>query len=146
MSRGTGSFISRANKKRDGQSDTEQLISIKQHLKKKHKIKAMREPYLIFDLEDNLIKISNEIYSKEASHTYNIKNPDLLWIDKYGLWVIEVDGKVHLRKSEKTEKRNKLFIKNRINLIVVPLYEFNLKEFNIYDYIDERILEIIKQK
>lgn len=134
------SFIHQANKKREGQSDTQQLIEIKSYLRKKYKIDVKREPYLLFNLEDELISIKDSV-SLVASPVFKVRNPDLLWIDKYGMWIIEIDGMVHLRNSEKTEKRNKLYLKNNIKLIVVSLYELP-KNTNVYNFIDEEIKRI----
>ena len=145
MPRGKQSGIRYCQKKQEGQSHTAQLIAIKRHLKEKHKILAKREPYLFFDLERKLCKGPMDVvYEKEASHMYTIKNPDLLWIDKYGMWIIEVDGKVHDRFVEKTRKRNELFISNHIKLIVVNLSDIKELGINIYDYIDSQIMERIK--
>lgn len=144
MKRGNLSFISQNNKKREGQSDTEQLIQIASYLRKKYKVKVKREPYLIFDINDKLIQIQYYV-STQASPVFKIKNPDLLWIDKYGMWIIEVDGAVHDRKVQKTQSRNELFISNSIKLIVVNLADLKELGLNIYDYIDSKILEKIKE-
>jgi len=48
MPRGKLSGYNIGKKKQRGQSDIIQLIDIKGHLLKKHKIHAMREPYMIF--------------------------------------------------------------------------------------------------
>ena len=74
------------------------------------------------------------------------KNPDLTWIDKYGMWIIEVDGAVHDRKVEKTNQRNELFRSNNIKLIVVNLAELKELELDIYDYIDSEIWRLIKNE
>jgi very-short-patch-repair endonuclease len=74
------------------------------------------------------------------------KNPDLTWIDKYGMWIVEVDGAVHDRKVEKTNQRNELFRSNNIKLIVVNLAELKELELDIYDYIDNEILRLIKNE
>ena len=165
MPRGKQSWIRNGQKKQQGQSDTAQLIEIKRHLKDKHKILAMKEPYLVFDIEnDKLIKgpvkdisksdlwgISKEYdedndiwFEMEVKIAYP-RNPDLMWIDKYGYWILEVDGAVHDRKVEKTRKRNELFISNHIKLIVVNLADIKELGLNIYDYIDDQILEHIRK-
>lgn len=145
MPRGKQSGIAYGQKKQNGQSDTEQLISIASYLRKKYKVKVMRESYLIFNnITDRLMKIKDHVTKKDLNDGYP-KNPDILWMDKYGTWIIEVDGAVHDRKVEKTRKRNELFIKNHIKLIVVNLADIKELGLNIYDYIDDQILEIIRK-
>ena len=144
MPRGKQSGIRYGQKKQEGQSDTAQLIAIKRHLKDKHKILAKREPYLLFK-NGKLLSVLDHVKRSQVHESIEIKNPDLLWINKYGMWILEVDGKVHHRKYEKTLKRNNLFITNKINLIVIKLYEMD-KNQNIYKYIDEEILRIIRNK
>lgn len=129
-------------KKQRGQSDIVQLIDIKGHLLKKHKIHAMREPYLIFK-NDRLLCILEKLKTSQVDKSYQIKNPDLLWIDKYGTWIIEVDGSVHDRKVEKTNQRNELFLKNHIKLIVVNLSNIKYLKIDINHYIDDKISELI---
>lgn len=144
MPRGKQSGIAYGQKKQQGQSDTEQLIQIASYLRKKYKFKIKREPYLIFNRDtDKLMKIKDIISKKDLNDGY-AKNPDLLWINKYGMWVIEVDGAVHDRKIQKTLARNELFISNGIKLIVVNLADLKELGVNIYDYIDDKILERIK--
>jgi len=143
MPRGKQSGIAYGQKKQQGQSDTEQLVNIKRYLIKKYKIKVMREPYLLFNTNDKLKKIKDHVTKADLNDHYP-KNPDLLWMDKYGTWIIEVDGAVHDRKVEKTRKRNELFISNHIKLIVVNLADIKELGLNIYDYIDDMILERIR--
>ena len=146
MPRGKQSGIAHGQKKQQGQSDTEQLIQIASYLRKKYKVKVKREPYLIFGHDDRLKSILDTVDRNQTiKDVVTIKNPDLLWIDKYGMWIIEVDGAVHDRKVEKTIKRNELFIKNHIKLIVVNLADIKELGLNIYDYIDDKILENIRR-
>jgi len=147
MPRGKQSGIHYGQKKQNGQSDTEQLIQIASYLRKKYKIQVKREPYLIFGHDDKLKSITDTVKRNQTiKDVTTIKNPDLLWIDKYGMWIIEVDGAVHDRKVEKTIKRNELFRKNHIKLIVVNLADLKETNQNIYNYIDAEILRIIKTK
>jgi len=146
MPRGKQSGIAHGQKKQQGQSDTEQLIQIASYLRKKYKVQVKREPYLIFGHDDRLKSILDTVDRNQTiKDVVTIKNPDLLWIDKYGMWIIEVDGAVHDRKVEKTRKRNELFIKNHIKLIVVNLADIKELGLNIYDYIDDKILENIRR-
>ena len=146
MPRGKLSGIAYGQKKQAGQSDTEQLIQIASYLRKKYKVKVKREPYLLFNADKELISILDNVKYSDVDRSIEIKNPDLLWIDKYGMWIIEVDGAVHNRKVEKTKKRNKLFRDNHINLIVCNLLDLKELDQNIYKYIDEEILRVIRKK
>jgi len=142
--RGNQSGISYGQKKQEGQTDTPQLIEIASYLRKRYKVKVEREPYIIFK-NGKLSKIVKYVTKKDLRYKVEIKEPDLLWIDKYGMWIIEVDGAVHDRKVEKTEKRNNLYLSNHIKLIVVNLAEIKFLDINIYDYIDERIADLIQE-
>ena len=144
MPRGNQSGISYGQKKQEGQTDTPQLIEIASYLRKRYKVKVEREPYLLFK-NGRLSKIIKYVKKKYLGDNIEIKNPDLLWIDKYGLWIIEVDGAVHDRKVEKTNKRNNLYLSNHIKLIVVNLAEIKFLKVNIYTYIDKRISDMIQE-
>ena len=145
MPRGKQSGISYGQKKQYGQSDTAQLIAIASYLRKKYKTKVKREAYLIFNINNKLIKIKDYV-TKADLNDCTAKNPDLLWIDKYGMWIVEVDGAVHDRKVEKTNQRNELFRSNNIKLIVVNLADCKELELDIYEYIDSEILRLIKNE
>jgi len=157
LPRGKQSGIRYGQKKQDGQSDLEQLIDIQNYLIRKFNVKTKREWFLIFNKEtENLEKIVGFVNKDDLGVTvknadgYNeytltsfARNPDLMWIDKYGLWVIEVDGAVHDRYVLKTEARNELYIRNHIKLIVVNLAEMKELKLDIYAYIDQRIEELV---
>ncbi len=145
MPRGKQSGIAYGQRKQRGKSDTEQLIQIASYLRKKYKVNVKREPYLLFDINGKLTNILDYVNVGYVSSVFTIKNPDLLWLDKYGMWIIEVDGSVHDRKTEKTRKRNEMYLYNHIKLIVVNLSDIKELGLNIYDYIDDRILEIIRR-
>tara|TARA_R110002167_G_scaffold321710_1_gene527605 strand:+ start:353 stop:844 length:492 start_codon:yes stop_codon:yes gene_type:complete len=145
MPRGKQSGIAYGQKKQYGQSDTEQLIQIASYLRKKYKIKVKREPYLIFNVNNKLIKIKESV-TKADLNDCSVKNPDLLWIDKYGMWIAEIDGAVHDRKIQKTLERNRLFRSNNIKLIVVNLADCKELGVDIYEYIDSEILSLIRNE
>ena len=145
MPRGKQSGIAYGQKKQNGQSDTEQLIQIASYLRQKYKVKVKREAYLLFNI-NNKLKSVKEYVTKADLNDNHVKNPDLLWIDKYGMWIAEIDGAVHDRKVEKTNKRNELFRSNNIKLIVVNLADCKELEINIYEYIDKEILRLIRNE
>ena len=127
MPRGKQSGIAYGQKKQYGQSDTAQIIAIASYLRKKYKIKVKREAYLIFNINNKLIKIKESV-TKADLNDCSVKNPDLLWIDKYGMWITE------------------LFRSNNIKLIVVNLADCKELELDIYEYIDSEILRLIKNE
>lgn len=141
--RGKQGWISRGQKKQLGASDTSQLIEVASYIRKKYKVKVKREWYILFN-DFGILGCLESLKRREVDYSIIIKNPDLLWVDKYGMWIVEIDGAVHDRKVKKTNERNKLFIKNHINLIVVNLADLKELNINIYDYIDDRILELIR--
>ncbi len=157
LPRGKQSGINFGKKKQTGQSDLEQLIEIQNYLIRKYGNKVWREWYLIFDKEnEELQKIvgyvnkddlgeyyTNEDGYEEYKVTNFARNPDLMWADKYGLWVIEVDGKVHDYHGVKTEERNELYLRNHIKLIVVNLAEMKELRLDIFKYIDKQITRLI---
>ena len=145
LPRGKQSGIAYGQKKQQGQSDTEQLVAIASYLRKKYKVKVKREPYVIFDQDERMTAIVDNVKRSQVDYSYAIRNPDLMWFDKYGCWIIEVDGAVHDRKVQKTLARNELFISNGIKLIVVNLADLKELGLNIYDYIDSEILKRIKE-
>lgn len=142
--RGKQSGIAFGQRKQVGQSDTQQLIGIASYIRQKYNVKVKRELYLLFNVNDKLKSIK-EYVTKADLNDHHVKNPDLLWIDKYGMWIVEIDGAVHDRKVEKTNKRNQLFRDNHINLIVCNLADLKETNHNLYKYIDEEILRIINE-
>lgn len=145
MPRGKQSGIAYGQKKQNGQSDTEQLIQIASYLRQKYKVKVKREAYLLFNI-NNKLKSVKEYVTRADLNDHHVKNPDLLWIDKYGMWIAEIDGAVHDRKVEKTNKRNELFRSNGIKLIVVNLADCKELGINIYEYIDKEVLRLIRNE
>ena len=143
LSRGKQSGIAYGQKKQNGQSDTEQLIQIASYIRQRYKVKVKREAYLLFNINNKLKSVKEYVTRTDINYNH-VKNPDLLWIDKYGMWIAEIDGAIHDRKVEKTNKRNELFRSNNIKLIVVNLADCKELELDIYEYIDSEILRLIR--
>ncbi len=157
LPRGKQSGINYGQKKQEGASDTAQLIDIANYLKTRYKIDAKREWYIIFNRETEKIERilqsvkksdlgiheKNQDGYEEYTETSFARNPDILWIDKYGLWVLELDGAVHDRLVAKTNKRNELYKYNHIKLIVVNIADLKELKLNIYDFIDQRIEKLV---
>ena len=147
MTRGKQSGIIYGQKKQTGQTDTEQLIKIANYLFTEYKISVKREWYIIFDIEtDEILKIKDHVEREDLRDNgldiAYAKNPDLLWFDKYGMWIIEIDGAVHDRKVKKTLERNALFIKNHVKLIVVNIADLKELDIDMFNYIDQKLTEM----
>ena len=147
MTRGKQSGIRYGQKKQTGQTDTEQLIKIANYLFTEYKISVKREWYIIFDIEtDEILKIKDHVEREDLRDNgldiAYAKNPDLLWFDKYGMWIIEIDGAVHDRKVKKTLERNALFIKNHVKLIVVNIADLKELDIDMFNYIDQKLTEM----
>ena len=113
--------------KQKGQSDTDQLIALKRFLKDRFDMDFKREWYVGFDKEYGYVcRITEQVGTNELRR-FEWRNPDLLCIDKkIGLVIVELDGAVHDRKTERTERRNKLFRRAGIKLVVLNIS--NIKE------------------
>ena len=147
LTRGKQSGIRYGQKKQTGQTDTEQLIKIANYLFTEYKISVKREWYIIFDIEtDEILKIKDHVEREDLRDNgldiAYAKNPDLLWFDKYGMWIIEIDGAVHDRKVKKTLERNALFIKNHVKLIVVNIADLKELDIDMFNYIDQKLTEM----
>ena len=99
-----------------------------------------REWYLGFDTNDRIIAIIDKV---PKGTKYKWKNPDLLYIGKEGLIIIEVDGKVHDRKMLKTWERNDLYKDAGAKLIVLNIEEIKSSGKSIYKTLDCRMREIL---
>ena len=98
-------------------------LALKAHIQKKYNVLVKREWYVLLDKEDKITDIPKQHISQaQKKRKESYRNPDLLWWDN-GLWILEVDGYVHYIKSEKTEKRNKIYRNNNLNFITVDTYE-----------------------
>ena len=126
------SGIRYGQRKQSGQSDTQQLIQIKSYLKKRWHLDFKREWYIGFE-NDKLITIVERV---PKGTQFKWKNPDLLYMGKYGMIIIEVDGTVHDRKMLDTWKRNELYKSNGIKLVVLNLAEIKASGKTIYDKLD----------
>lgn len=102
-----------------------------------------REWYVGFGIEDGLLYRVLEAVPEKIFAKFRWKNPDLIYIGKYGIIIIEVDGSVHDRKVQKTLDRNELYINAGIKLIVLNLA--NIKEINktIFQVLDCEITKIM---
>ena len=112
--------------KEENQRHLQICIEIERHLIKKGLL-PKREWFLILDHEDHIIGLPRyEITVAEKARKNKYRNPDIIWIDSFGLWILEIDGLVHYIKSGKTSKRNNIYENNNCNFIILETFE--LKE------------------
>lgn len=77
------------------------------------------EPFMIFKKgEDEFVEWNNELTIDQVQ-TFDPHPPDILIIREGGMLVLELDGPIHDKKTEKTDKRNKRYELNDIPYIVV---------------------------
>ena len=148
MARGKQSGIAFGQRtKQKGQSDLEQLISLKQFLKQRFHMDFKREWYVGFDREyGNLCRISESVGKKELER-FRWKNPDLLCIDKqYGIIIVELDGAIHDRKVQKTIERNELFRGAGIKLVVLNIADIKESGKTIIEKLEVEMSKIFKGK
>jgi len=123
-------------------------IELKNHIQRKYKFWVHREWYLILDDEDIIRGVPQEhITEDQKLRREKYRNPDLLWWNN-GLWILEVDGYVHHKKSANTEKRDNVYQKNNCKYLVVKTYEMgktkviNRSIQSIIDEVDLKLEEL----
>tara|TARA_B110000438_G_C15475127_1_gene504818 strand:- start:117 stop:572 length:456 start_codon:yes stop_codon:yes gene_type:complete len=145
MARGKQSGIAFGQRtKQKGQSDLDQLISLKQFLKQRFHMDFKREWYVGFDREyGNLYRISETVGKKEMER-FRWKNPDLLCVDKeYGVIIVELDGAIHDRKVQKTIERNELFRGAGIKLVVLNIADIKECGETVIDRLENDMMDLI---
>ena len=130
--------------KQKGQSDLDQLISLKQFLRQRFHMDFKREWYVGFDREyGNLYRISESVGRQELER-FRWKNPDLLCVDKqHGVIIVELDGAIHDRKVQKTIQRNELFRGAGIKLIVLNIADIKECQETIIGKLEFEMLNIV---
>ena len=130
--------------KQKGQSDLDQLISLKQFLRQRFHMDFKREWYVGFDREyGNLYRISESVGRQELER-FRWKNPDLLCVDKqHGVIIVELDGAIHDRKVQKTIQRNELFRGAGIKLIVLNIADIKECQETIIGKLESEMLNIV---
>ena len=130
------SGIRYGQKKQTRPNDIDLLIEIKQFLTKKG-ISTHLEWYVLFDKETHRSVGGCKTVTKEEAEYYLIKNPDICWIDKNDLHVIEVDGAAHDHYVAKTDIRNQLYRDAGINLVVLNLAEIKDRGMTPTEFLEE---------
>nr|AKH48311.1 hypothetical protein [uncultured marine virus] len=117
--------------KQKGQSDLDQLISLKQFLRQRFHMDFKREWYVGFDREyGNLYRISESVGRQELER-FRWKNPDLLCVDKqHGVIIVELDGAIHDRKVKKQRKEMTYLEEQESNLLssILPILKSAKKQ------------------
>jgi len=126
-----------------GKTDTEKLIAIVNHLKKKYsKIAVKREPFFMFN------KRTDKLFSMEMSCTeeqvrkYKIHPPDIVIFTADDTFVIELDGSWHDDHQIQDEIRNHLYDFNNIKYFVINETELCLRLTHQILHIDNIIIEV----
>lgn len=132
----TLSGIRYGQRKQTRPNDIDLLIEIKQFLAKKG-VPIHLEWYILFDKESHKVTQICETVTWNEAEYYLIKNPDLCWIDKNGLHVIEVDGAAHDHYVAKTNLRNQLYRDAGINLVVLNLAEIKDRGMTPTEFLEE---------
>ena len=130
--------------KQKGQSDLDQLISLKQFLRQRFHMDFKREWYVGFDREyGNLYRISESVGRQELER-FRWKNPDLLCVDKqHGVIIVELDGAIHDRKVQKTLERNELFRGAGIKLVVLNIADIKEVGETIIGRLESDMMDLI---
>lgn len=122
--------------KQTGKSDLVQLIKLANYIKDRWHLQFNREWYIGFDNEDKIQRIC-EYVTERDSRKFRWRNPDLsLLHKKFGLIIIEVDGAVHDRYVERTERRNSLYERNQVKLVVLNVGEIKASGKSLEEALD----------
>jgi hypothetical protein len=145
MPRGRQSGIAFGQRtKQKGQSDLEQLVSLKRFLKDRFHLDFKREWYVGFGKDDGYLYRIDKQVGKNEVRRFTWRNPDLLCVDKsFGIIIVELDGAVHDRKVEATKKRNELFRGAGIKLIVLNISDIRELGETITERLECEMLKIV---
>jgi len=120
-------------------NDDIELVEIAQFIRDITNYRVEREWYIVFDKHiGHYLGYTSNI---KIENINKIRNPDIIIIDKKTnklLLVIEIDGGVHDKKIEDTERRNKDYELAGIPLAVINKLEI---ETTIFDLLDKIIQE-----
>ena len=130
--------------KQNFQNDIYLLIRLGKYLRQKYNMEFRREWYVGFDkTSGKAVKILREV-RYDQMEGLRWKNPDLLCLHpKTGLWIIEVDGKVHNVEVAKTNKRNEIYKNAGIKYIVLDLELIKFKKIKIEEELDWKMMKLL---
>jgi len=134
------------NRNQRGQSDTSQLISIRRYINKRWHMNFRREWFVGFDKETGTVRRITESVAYSEVNRFKWRNPDLLYLSKSrGLIVIEIDGSIHDKKTDKTTRRNKQYVAGHIKLIVINLANVRANHRTLEEVIDWKITKLLRE-
>ena len=134
------------NRNQKGQSDTSQLISIVNYIRKRWHLQFKREWYVGFDKRTGQVRRIVESVTRSERADYWWRNPDLLYIHRFsGLIIIEIDGSIHDKKTEATRKRNQQYDNGHIKLIVVNLANLKSTGKTVEEEIDWKMEKLLQE-
>jgi len=109
-------------------TDGEKLAGLEKFI---HKImpywSVIVEPFILFTKGEDEFVSWETFLTQSMVEKYLIHPPDLLLIDNGKMIILELDGKIHDIKTEKTDKRNKRCELNNIPYIVVNEADLRVK-------------------
>jgi len=115
---------------RNEQPDKEKLITIASFLRREYHLTVQREAICMFDKEDgHLVDFATWI-TEEQYNKYEIHVPDLLFYVGNKLWIIEVDGFIHMTSTHvvrKDERRDDCYNKAKLNWRKINEWEVLIK-------------------
>jgi len=104
------------------------VIQVQSYLIKKYNVIPKREWFITLDHEDKFSAKPHEFISEvQKMRRDSYRCPDLVFYDKEVLFIVEIDGFVHYIKSEKTNKRNQIYLNNKCNFIAIDTYDIDGK-------------------
>ena len=104
-----------------------------------------REWYVGFDRETGAVRRITESVDRSEVDNFKWRNPDLLYIDKFrGLIIIEIDGSVHDKKTDKTSKRNEQYVAEHIKLIVINLKDIRSANRTLEQDLDCKMTKLLQ--
>ena len=134
------------NRNQKGQSDTSQLISIANYIRKRWHLQFKREWYVGFTRGDGQVRRIVESVTRSEVNNFKWKNPDLLYIHKTrGLIVIEVDGSIHDTHAVKTAERNRLYVKAGVKLITLNLTNIRATSRTLEETLDWKMEKLLRE-
>jgi hypothetical protein len=144
MPRGKQSGIAFGQRNQRGQSDTAQLIKIAKYIKDRWHLQFKREWYVGFDRETGGVRRIVESVNRSEASSFKWRNPDLLHIHKsVGLIIIEIDGSIHDKKTDETERRNKQYVEGYCKLIVINLKDIRFANRTVEEEIDWKMMKLL---
>lgn len=102
-------------------TDGQKLAGLEKFIHSKYPFIAVHvEPHMMFTKgEDELVSWETTL-TREQVEKYNTHPPDMiLEVGDEDILIFELDGPIHDKKTEKTDKRNKLYELNDIPYIVI---------------------------